>query len=100
MISISAAHSVPVYPPASRAFLPLLRLIPNCIETFGARQTATLCRAISQRLFVQLADGAFDTPEAERRLLMLGITKDDLDRFAMWLLRRAGEMDVGEVPSC
>lgn len=90
------ALHVPVYPPSSRAFLPLLRLIPTCIETFGARQTATLCRAISQRLFVQLADGGFDTPEAERRLTMLSITKADIDRFAMWLLLRAGEMDCGE----
>jgi hypothetical protein len=96
MNSSQVALHVPVYPPAPRAFLPLLRLIPNCIETFGARQTAALCRAISQRIFTQLADGAFDTPEAERRLLMLGITKDDIDRFAMWLLRRAGEMDCGE----
>lgn len=92
----SAAFNVPHATSHSPAFVPALRLIPNCIETFGARQTAALCRAVSQRLFVQLADGAFDTPEAERRLLMLGITKDDLDRFAMWLLRRAGEMDCGE----
>ncbi len=96
MISISTAHSVPDYPPASRAFLPLLRLIPNCIERDGARQTAVACRVFSRWLFTLLADGAFDTPEAERRLLMLGITKDDIDRFAMWLLRRAGEMDCGE----
>ncbi len=82
------------------AFLPLMRLIPVCIEAYEAPKTAILCRVTSHWLGEMSRKGRFDTPEAERRLAMLGITKGDIDRFAMWLLRRAGEMDCGEAPSC
>ncbi|MEE7460642.1 hypothetical protein MFUR16E_04505 [Methylobacterium fujisawaense] len=90
---------MPSNPPVAPALRPLLQSVVDSIDTLGRITAAAYWRGVSQEIFAAIADGTFDQPAAQRALGTLGLTDDDLDRLAFWLLASAGQIEAGEVPA-
>lgn len=95
---VPGTFSVPCHPPVAASLRPLLQSVVDSIDAFGRTEAAAYWRKVSQEIFASIADGAFDSDRSVRALATLGLTDDDLDRLAFWLLASAGEIEAGKTP--
>lgn len=95
----TGTFSVPSHPPVAAALRPLLDDVIDSIAALGRTEAAAYWRGVSHEIFSAIADGSFDTERSKRALGTLGLTDDDLDRLAFWLLASAGQIEAGKTPA-